>query len=81
MNVVGNDVIQQPLVVRNHDDGAVLGAQRVYAVGHYLQGVDVQAGVGLIEDRQLGLEHRHLKNLVALFLAAREAFVHRAIHQ
>ena len=32
-------------------------------------------GVGLVEDRQLRLEQRHLEDLVALLLAAREAFV------
>ncbi len=40
-----------------------------------LQRVDVEAGVGLVEDRELGLEHRHLQDLEALLLAAREAVV------
>ena len=46
-----------------------------------VQGVDVEPGVGLVEDRERGLEHRHLEDLVALLLAAREALVDRAVEQ
>ena len=53
----------------------------VDAVGDDLQRVDVEAGVGLVENRQRRLQHRHLEDLVALLLAARESFVHRAVHQ
>ena len=42
-----------------------------------LQRVDVEARVGLVEHRQLRLEHRHLEDLVALLFAAGEALVHR----
>ena len=43
-----------------------------------LQRVDVEARVGLVEDRERRLEHRHLEDLVALLLAAGEALVDRA---
>ena len=46
------------------------------ARGDDAQGVDVEPRVGLVQDRQLRIEHRHLENLVLLLLAAREAFVH-----
>ena len=51
-------------------------SMRVDALGHDPQGVDVEARVGLVEDRELRLQHRHLEHLEALLLAAREAVVH-----
>ena len=48
-------------------------------LGHDLERVDVQSRVGLVENRQRRLEQRHLKDLVALLLAAREPFVDRAV--
>ena len=48
-------------------------------VGDHLEGVDVEARVGLVEDGQVGLEDRHLEDLVALLLAAREALVEVAL--
>src|SRR5450759_3357481 len=78
---VRNDVVQQALVVSYHDDGALWVAHGIDALGHDLQRVNVQARIGLVQDRQLRLQHGHLQDLVALFLAAREAFVHGAVHQ
>ena len=54
-------------------------AHLLHALGHDLQGVDVEAGVGLVEDGDLGLEDRHLEDLVALLLAAGEALVEVAV--
>ena len=48
-------------------------AELVDAVGDDAQRVDVEPGIGLVEDGELGLEHRHLEDLVALLLAAGEA--------
>jgi hypothetical protein len=42
---------------------------------HDLQGVNVQARVSLVHDGELGVEHEHLQDLVALLLAAGEALV------
>ena len=47
----------------------------VDAVGDDVERVDVQAGVGLVEDRELGLLERELEDLQALLLAAGEALV------
>src|SRR3546814_7902582 len=38
--------------------------------------VDVEAAVGLVEDREPGVDDPHLHHLVALLLAARKADVH-----
>ena len=45
-------------------------AKRVDAVGDGAQRVDVEAGVGLVEDRDLRPQHRELEDLHALLLAA-----------
>jgi hypothetical protein len=60
------------------DQDAQLGGlrlERVHAVGHDPQGVDVEAGVGLVEHRDAGLLERELEDLHALLLAARETLV------
>ncbi len=46
-----------------------------HTFAHDPQRVDVEAGVGLVEDGQVGLEHRHLQDLGPLLLAAAEAIV------
>jgi hypothetical protein len=40
-----------------------------------------RARVGFVEDRELGLQHRQLENLVALFFAAAEPLVDAALQQ
>ena len=59
--------------------GRVLAADRAHALGHDAQRVDVEARVGLVEERDDGLEQRHLEDLVALALAAGEAVVEVAL--
>ena len=75
MHDVRHDVVEQALIVGDDDRGALRRAQPVDAVGDDLQGVDVEAGVGLVEDREPRLQQRHLQNLIALLLAAREAHI------
>src|SRR5271168_4681525 len=65
--------------MRYHDEGARGVAQPVDALGDDPQGVDVQPGVGLVEDRQARGEQRHLQYLRALLLAAGKADVDRAL--
>ena len=50
----------------------------VDAVGDDAERVDVEAGVGLVHEGELGLEHGHLENLAALLFAAGETVVDRA---
>src|SRR5580765_7906286 len=75
VHIVRHDVLEQPLIVRHQHAGAVRRALRVHTRGDHLESIDVEAGVGLIEDREPWLEHQHLQDLVALFLAAGEAFI------
>ena len=79
----GAQLVEQPLVVRDEDDPELGtgGADLADAAGHRAQGVDVEAGIGLVEDRQLGFEDRHLQDLVALLLAAGEALVEVAVDE
>ena len=81
MHVVGNDVFEKPLIVGD-DDGAVgRRVQLVDAVGDDAQGIDIEAGVGLVENRQSRLEDGHLQDLMALLLAAGEALVDSAFEE
>jgi hypothetical protein len=81
VHVVGNDVVQKPLVMRHQHDGVVLAGEPVHALGDDAQRVDVEARVGFVEDRQRRLEQGHLQNFVALLLAARKAFVDAAVEK
>ena len=82
--MIGLDVLEDALVVRD-DERAHLGAdEAVDAVRDDPQGVDVEARVGLVEHRDLRAQHRHLQDLEALLLAAGEPVVevaarHRAV--
>ena len=68
----GRDVVQQPLVVGDQQHAEVRVEHRVDALGDDPQRVDVEARVGLVEDRHLRLEDRHLEHLEPLLLAAGE---------
>src|SRR5467141_4112856 len=70
MHLVRHDIVQQALVVRDQQRGAPGAPQRVDTLGHDLERVDVEAGIGLVEDGKARIEHPHLKDLVALLLAA-----------
>ena len=56
-------------------------AQRVNAVSDNLQGVNIQTGVGLIQNAQRGFQNRHLQDVVAFFFTPRETNVNRAGEQ
>src|SRR5680860_1582669 len=74
------DVAQDTRVVGDQQDakaGTLLGP--VHALRHDLERVDVEAGVSLVEHRELGLEQFELKDLVALLLASGEALVDVAL--
>ena len=59
----------------DQQDAEVRVEHRVDALGDDPQRVDVEPGVGLVEDRHLRLEDGHLEHLEALLLAAGEAVV------
>src|SRR2546429_3240044 len=76
---VRNDVVEQTLVVRDDEHRPLRATHRVDAVRHEPQGIDVESGVGLVEDAEFRLEDRHLEHLVLLLLPPREAFVQAAL--
>ena len=51
------------------------------AAAHDAQRVDVEAGVELVEDGDLGPQHAELQRLVALLLAARQVDVERPVEE
>ena len=59
----------------DHERAHLRADELVDAVGDDPQRVDVETGVGLVQDGDPRLQHRHLENLDALLLAAREAVV------
>ena len=79
MHDVGFDVLEQPLIVGDNEERALGVAQRVDALGDDPQGVYVQPGVGLVEDRQARGEQRHLQHFRALLFAAGETDVYRPL--
>ena len=75
-------VIEDALVMRDHQGAhAALLDERVDAGGDYAQGVDVETGIGFVEDGDVGAQHRHLEDFNALFLAAGKALVEVALHE
>src|ERR1700758_2594528 len=50
------DIVEQPLVVGDQDDGAVGRALLVDPARHHLQRIDVETAVGLVEDGQTRLQ-------------------------
>ena len=78
---VGGEVVEDALVVRDQQDAELRArpADLVDAGRDLAERVDVEAGVGLVEHRDVGFQQRHLQDLVALLLAAGEALVEVAL--
>ncbi len=79
VNAVRHDVIKQALIVGDDDGGTIRRLQRVDAVSHDLQRVDVETTIGFIENAELRLQERHLQDFGALLFAAGEADVQRTL--
>ena len=79
VRAVDVDALEDARVVRDDEKrpSALLAVGRDAARDHG-QGVDVQAGVRLVEDGELGLQEQQLQHLHLLLLAAREAHVELA---
>src|SRR5699024_6844833 len=74
--VVRDDVVEDALVVGNHDDATVgFLLVGVDSIGNNAQRVNVKTGVGLVHDSELWLDEVKLHYLVTLLLAAGETFV------
>ena len=67
--------------MRHQHAGVVRRQQLVDAAGDHAQRIDVEAGVGFIEQRQFRLQQRHLQDFVALFLAAGKTVVDAATQE
>src|ERR671918_430694 len=48
---IGLDVVEDPLVMRDHERAGLLADELADALGDRLQRIDVEAGVGLVEHR------------------------------
>src|SRR3981189_155565 len=72
MHHVRDDIIEQTLVVRDDHEGALGRTQPVDALGHNLERIDVEPGIGLVEHAEPRLQERHLQDFVSLLLAAGE---------
>ena len=81
MDDIGDDVIQQTLIVGHQQNRPIRAAHGVHAARDDSQGVDIEPRIGFIEDRQRRFEHRHLKDLVPLLFAAGKPFVDRPVQQ
>ena len=82
--MVGAELFQQAVVVGDGDHAqrlvGVVG-ERLHPAGAVAQGVDVQARIQLVEDRELRPQHRQLQRLVALLLAAGQIHVERPVEE
>src|SRR5579864_3744065 len=81
VNRGGLDVLQDPRVMGDDERPHLLPGGLVHPVHpgrHDLDRVHVQPRVGLVHDRDLRLEHRHLQDLGTLLLPAAEPLVHVA---
>src|SRR6185312_7022299 len=77
---VGLDVAQDARVVGDEQHAEIgVRLRAVHALRHDLESIDVEAGVGLVEDREARLQHLELQDLVALLLTTGESLVHAAV--
>ncbi|SPU67198.1 Uncharacterised protein [Brucella neotomae] len=72
-------MFKQALIVRDDDHGAIRRTQCVDTFRNDLQRIDIEAGVGFVENAKAWLQKLHLKNFSALLFTAREANVKRAL--
>ena len=78
MYIVGHDIVEQALIVRDNHRSVILTLEARNTRSHDTQCVDIETRVSLIQDSELWIEHSHLEYLVLLLLATREALVYGA---
>ena len=81
MHHIRLDVVQQTLVVSNHDAAVFRCLQLVHPFGHDTERIDIQAGIGFVKNAELRFEHRHLEDFISLLLTTTETFIHRTVGQ
>ena len=72
---VGLHVVEDALVMRDEQDRVLGRALCFDAFGDDAQRIDVEPRVGLVQDRERGLQHEHLQHFEALFLTAGKTVV------
>src|SRR5690606_1612308 len=77
----GDDMVEEPLIVRDDEHGALAVAERVHTIGDGLERIDVEVRIGLVEDAEFRLKERHLKDVVSLLFPAAETIVYSALHE
>src|SRR5439155_15277986 len=70
MDVIGDDVVQETLIMRDQQYPKIRAAQRIHSMRHGLERVDVQPAIGFIQNGVFWFEHGQLQNFSALFFAA-----------
>ena len=70
MNKIGDDIVQQPLIVGDDQHGPVFVTQRIDAVSHNFKSINIQTGIGFIQNSERRFENRHLQGFKTFFLAA-----------
>src|SRR5215467_6094259 len=66
VHFIRHDVVEEPLIMGDDEHRPVLRPKLIDARGDDAHGIDVEAGVGLIEHAQAGCQHRHLQDFHAL---------------
>ena len=69
------DVVQQTLIVGNDEDAELRAGQGVDPFRHGAECIDVQAGVGFVENGEFRLQHGQLQDFNPLLFPTREALV------
>ena len=75
MYIIGLDVIQHTLIVGDYQRAHIGSGQRIHTICNDTQRVNIQAGVGFIENRNPRLQNSHLQYFSALLFAAAETFI------
>ena len=79
MNIVRYDVIEQSLVVCNHNNRSARVPQLIHTLGDDFEGIDIQTRISFVQDSKFWFQHGHLEYLVAFFFTPGKSFVNRAV--
>ena len=81
MHHIGHYMLQQTLVMGDDQRGESRRTQRIHPLGHDFQCIDIQPGIGFVQNRQPRLQQRHLQHFVPLLLAARKPDIDIALEK
>jgi hypothetical protein len=78
VNIIRDNVIEEALVMRDHERTEFGAAHGINPLGDDFEGIDIETGIGLIHESKLGFKHGHLENFAAFLFAAGKAVIDRA---